>query len=74
MAADRSGASKLKEGISAEDIAHGGVSTNGSTVGSPRVSPQEITYDAEEDGDDEEEYEEEEEEDDFLARDLEEWG
>ncbi|KAF9566917.1 hypothetical protein CPC08DRAFT_627531 [Agrocybe pediades] len=78
LAADRSGASKLKEGITADDIvpANNEVASNPSPNASPRVASQEFTYDAENDEDEEEEYEyeEDEEEDDFLARDLEEVG
>ena len=75
LAADRTGYSKLKEAITADDLAvvipstpkdgNDGQDTSPSSLGSPGVAIQE----------DEEEYEEEEEEDDFLARELEEeWG
>lgn len=76
VAAERTGYSKLKEGITADDIegdtakddtARG----NGSALPDAQGSSPGVLY--EDDGDDEEE--EEEEEDDFLARELEEeWG
>ncbi|PPQ64298.1 hypothetical protein CVT26_002181 [Gymnopilus dilepis] len=83
LAADRSGYSRLKEGISAEQLAaeddrasNGQRTPNGSAPASPRISGQETAFDAEDDSDeDDSDDEEEEEEDDFLARELEEeWG
>ncbi|KAH9486412.1 RNA polymerase II subunit A C-terminal domain phosphatase [Psilocybe cubensis] len=79
-AAGRTGYSKLKEGITADDIEGGDAVTNdvnesGNGTALPDAqgsSP--AAYDEEEDGEDDDE-EEEEEEDDFLARELEEeWG
>ncbi|PPQ79874.1 hypothetical protein CVT25_002930 [Psilocybe cyanescens] len=73
VAFERSGYSKLKEGITADDIGttKDGNASNGSALPDTKVSSPGIMY--EDDGDDEEE--EEEEEEDFLARELEEeWG
>jgi len=80
LAADRSGFSRLKEGITADELAE--TASNGSTRGSPKLPMEEPVDEVYEDGGDEEdeeeeedgEGEEEEEEDDFLARDLQDWG
>ncbi|KAL0575242.1 CTD phosphatase Fcp1 [Marasmius crinis-equi] len=81
LAADRTGFSRLKEAISAEDLHNENKSQDGSSdrgsgrntpVGrSPRVKTVDDMDDGEDDGDDEDE----DIEDDFLARELEEeWG
>ena len=70
LAADRSGYSRLKEAISADELVFG-------SEGEPSraASPKMVMKDEMEEDDDDDEYEEEEEEDDFLARALEEeWG
>ncbi|KAI0673709.1 hypothetical protein C8Q78DRAFT_1076690 [Trametes maxima] len=80
LAADRSGASRLKEAFTAEELAKagGGDDDEGSTGRSRRSSP--VNGASEEAGDYGEDYEGSdddnmEEEDDFLARELEEeWG
>ncbi|KAF9486425.1 hypothetical protein BDN70DRAFT_869968 [Pholiota conissans] len=82
LVADRTGSSRLKEGLTADDLQDEGDGDE-SAPASPRqfVIPEgveEIANGGEQEGgddDDEEEYEEEEE-DDFLARDMEEeeWG
>jgi RNA polymerase II subunit A-like phosphatase len=69
LAADRLGYSRLKEGITAYELAE--TANNGSTLASPRMPIEETVDEGFEDSDDEEE----EDEDDFLARELEEeWG
>ena len=76
LAAERTGYSKLKEGITADDLlaTKDETASNGSSS-SPKVVANEHMDDQEGEGDDEEEEEEEDEEDDFLARELEEeWG
>ncbi|KJA28556.1 hypothetical protein HYPSUDRAFT_33986 [Hypholoma sublateritium FD-334 SS-4] len=83
LAADRTGYSKLKEGVTADDLtnAKDETTSNGSASSSPRPPPIPETseegsndQDDDGDGDDDDEYEEEEE-DDFLAREMEEeWG
>lgn len=82
LAADRTGYSKLKEGVTADELtnAKDETTSNGSAESSPRPPPipetsEEGSNEADDDGDDDDEYEEEEEEDDFLAREMEEeWG
>lgn len=73
LAADRSGASKLKEGITAEQLHTG---ANGSARTSPTPAPARPgDRDSDEDEEDEDGDEEMDEDDDFLARELgEEWG
>lgn len=71
LAAERTGYSRLKEAVTADDLTQ----THDSEMRDPatkRVSiPKVVEMDEEEDGDDEEEDEDE----DFLARELEEeWG
>lgn len=67
MAAERTGYSKLKEGITADEL----LSTNNESA--PKIVAPEDMDDQDGEGDDEEE--EDDEEDDFLARELgEEWG
>ena len=79
LAADRTGYSKLKEGVTADELtnAKDETTSNGSTSSSPRPPPIPETSEEgsnEQDDDDDDEYEEEEE-DDFLAREMEEeWG
>ena len=79
LAAERTGYSRLKEGITADELlaSKDETASNGSRQSSPKIIAQENMDDQEGEGDDEEEEEEEEddEEDDFLARELEEeWG
>ena len=79
LAAERTGYSRLKEGITAEDLlasTKDETASNGSRQSSPKIIAHENMDDQEGEGDDEEEEEDEEdEEDDFLARELEEeWG
>lgn len=79
LAAERTGYSRLKEGITADDLlatTKDETASNGSRQSSPKIIAHENMDDQEGEGDDEEEEEEEEdEEDDFLARELEEeWG
>ncbi len=75
MAADRSGTSKLKEGITADDLV-GGTPSPRSRRSTPAASnnggdDDEMDEEDEEDDDDDEDGEE----DDFLARELgEDWG
>lgn len=77
LAAERTGYSRLKEGITADEL----LTTKDETASdesrqssSPKIIAHENMDDQEGEGDDEEE-EEEDEEDDFLARELEEeWG
>lgn len=72
LAAERSGFSRLKEGITADELAE--TASNGSAHASPK-SPMEETVDEEyEDSDDDELVDEVDEEDDFLARDFQDWG
>ncbi|KAI0828927.1 hypothetical protein BC628DRAFT_1315803 [Trametes gibbosa] len=77
LAADRSGASKLKEAFTADELARPGDDDDASAKGSRRSSP--VNGSGEEAGDYGEDYEGSEDEmddaDDFLARELEEeWG
>jgi RNA polymerase II subunit A C-terminal domain phosphatase len=78
LAAERTGYSRLKEGITADELlaTKDETASNGSRQPSPKIIAQENMDDQEGEGDDEDEEEEEsEEEDDFLARELEEeWG
>ena len=77
IAAERTGFSRLKEGITADDLlaTKDEAVSNGSRQSSPKIIARENVDDQEGEGDDEEEEEEEDEEDDFLARELEEeWG
>ena len=79
VAAERTGYSRLKEGITADDLltTKDETASNGSRQSSsPKNIAHENMDDQEGEGDDEEEEEEEDdEEDDFLARELEEeWG
>ena len=78
LAAERTGYSRLKEGITADDLLATKVENESrQTPSSPKVVANENMDDQEDEGDDEEEEEEEDEdeEDDFLARELEEeWG
>lgn len=73
LAAERTGYSRLKEGITAEELTMmDETASNGSRRSSPKIIAHENVDDQDGEGDDEEE---EEEEDDFLARELEEeWG
>ncbi|KAJ2918420.1 hypothetical protein MD484_g2018, partial [Candolleomyces efflorescens] len=75
VAAERSGLSRLKQGVTASDL--GGSSKGGSENGSAPASPAEMHQDAFGEGYDDEDDDEDEEadfdlEDDFLARALEE--
>jgi RNA polymerase II subunit A C-terminal domain phosphatase len=74
LAAERTGYSRLKEGITADELAtQDETASNGSRRSSPKIVAQENMDDQDGEGDDEEE--EDDEEDDFLARELEEeWG
>ena len=84
LAAERSGASKLKEAISADDLAEvpGPVLPaeeepgKRSAVGTPRPEEENVNGEEEDDEDEEEESEApDDDEDDFLARELgEDWG
>ena len=78
LAAERTGYSRLKEGITADELlaAKDETTSSGSrSSSSPKVIAQENIDDQEGEGDDEEEDSEDSEEDDFLARELEEeWG
>ena len=74
LAAERSGFSRLKEGITADELAE--TASNGSAHASPKL-PMEESVDEEyedSDDDDDEVVEDVEEEDDFLARDFQDWG
>jgi RNA polymerase II subunit A-like phosphatase len=78
LAAERTGYSRLKEGITADELlaAKDETASNGSrrSSSSPKVIAQENIDDQEVEGDDEDE-DEDSSEDDFLARELEEeWG
>lgn len=75
LAAERTGYSRLKEGITADELlaTKDETGSNGSRQPSPKSIAQENVDDQEDEGDDESE--DEESEDDFLARELEEeWG
>ena len=81
LAAERTGYSRLKEGITADELlaTKDETASNESGLPSPKIVAQENIDEQEDEGDDEdddeEEEEEEDEEDDFLARELEEeWG
>ena len=75
VAAERTGYSRLKEGITADDLlsTKDETASNESRRSTPKIMAHENMDDQDGEGDDEEE--EEDEEDDFLARELEEeWG
>lgn len=83
LAAERSGYSKLKEGMTADELSSTLEETVNNGPGPSSPHPPAIPETSEEavngedgEGDDEEEEYEEEDEDDFLARDMEEeeWG
>jgi len=86
LAAGRTGYSKLKETINADDLEEpalgkggegvsGGVASNPSADNTGMEGGEDDQDDEDDDDDDDEEEEEEEEEDDFLTRELEEeWG
>ncbi|KAF5384884.1 hypothetical protein D9615_001109 [Tricholomella constricta] len=75
VAADRTGYSRLKEAISADDLVTEGSSENKGAVGRAQPGTPSKSGEAMDEGDDEEDEEDEDEEDDFLARELEEeWG
>lgn len=76
MAADRSGASRLKEGITADDLASKSSRPASNSRQSTPVAPNhDVDEDEMDEEDDEEDDEDEGDEDDFLARELgEEWG
>ena len=72
LAAERTGYSRLKEGITANELlaTKDETASNGSRQPSPKIVAQENVDDQEGEGDDEDE--DDESEDDFLARELEE--
>lgn len=72
LAAERTGYSRLKEGITADELlaTKDETASNGSRQPSPKIIAQENVDDQEGEGDDEDE--DDESEDDFLARELEE--
>jgi RNA polymerase II subunit A C-terminal domain phosphatase len=73
LAADRSGYSKLKEAISAEDMRSEAQSDDGASDGI--ATPTKMSNGNLNEDDVNEEEDEEEEEDDFLAKEMEEeWG
>lgn len=80
LAADRSGYSRLKETIIADDLPEEGFGSAGKVspkqgIEKDRVTSGSTIDEAMDEGDEEEEDDEEEDEDDFLARELEEeWG
>lgn len=76
LAADRSGASRLKEGITADDLASkSSRSASNSRQSTPVAQHNDVDVDEMDEEDDEEDDEDEGDEDDFLARELgEEWG
>lgn len=75
LAADRTGYSRLKETISADELVFGGSEGGGEPSRARAASPKMVMKDEMEEDDDDDEDEEDEEEDDFLARALEEeWG
>ena len=73
LAAERSGFSRLKEGITADELAE--TASNGLAPVSQKLPVEESVDEEYDDSDDDEDVVEDvEEEEDFLARDFEDWG